>query len=399
MKKLSSYLKKLTISVIVSLQMLTLVSCTGNIKEIQQIYLVVALGADLNSDGKYEITMQVLNPASLATQTNEGGSSGGGGNEILIYSGIGDTFFEALYEASKTMGKEHHFGHLKYIVLGEALALSDQKIIMDSMLRLEEIRLNIYILVTKGRAKDIVSARTNEGIIPANVVENLLERQFTVGYRPRTYLLDTINALGSKTTSPALSVIELVKPNDKLGSETFKVAGTAVLKKGRLIGYLNDKETRGLNFIKGKVEVGNITASCPSLGKISLEIKSCSSKIKPKLNEGSVSLEIKIKTTLILKGISTTIDPVKQNEIMGEIEMASSKAILEEVNLALFAARDILSADVFGFGEKVHAAYPKEWSAVEKDWDSIYQDMNIDVVVESKVRSTDSILKSVEPSP
>jgi spore germination protein KC len=387
-------MKKLIIFFILIIQMLTQTACVGNRKEIQKLYLVVALGIDLNPDRKYEVTMQVLNPSSSSTQTSS--SAAGGSNEVLIYSGIGETFFDAVFQASKTMGKVQHFGHLKYIVIGEVLAQDKDRFLADTLFRVQEIRMNTHLLLTKGRASEIVSARTKEGIIPADVVENLLERQQFVGYRPFTYMIDVVNSLGSKTTSPVLGVIEHAKPNDSAGSETFNLSGTAVFKESNLIGYLNDKETRGFNWIRGGVKVGSIVVNCPNLGKVSLEILRTSSKIKPVLKDNSISLEIKIKTSSAIRGIYTSIDPVKHPQLMDEIGQAEGKAIEDEVNLALIAARDNLGADIFGFGEKVHASYPKKWRSMEKDWGSIYENMNIDVVVESKVSATGSILKSIE---
>jgi spore germination protein KC len=387
-------MKKLIIFFILIIQMLTQTACVGNRKEIQKLYLVVALGIDLNPDRKYEVTMQVLNPSSSSTQTS--GSAAGGSNEVLIYSGIGETFFDAVFQASKTMGKVQHFGHLKYIVIGEVLAQDKDKFLADTLFRVQEIRMNTHLLLTKGRASEIVSARTKEGIIPADVVENLLERQQFIGYRPFTYMIDVVNSLGSKTTSPVLGVIELAKPKNNAGSETFNLSGTAVFKESNLIGYLNDKETRGFNWIRGGVKLGSIVVNCPNLGKVSLEILRTSSKIKPVLKDNSISLEIKIKTSSAIRGIYTSIDPVKHPQLMDEIGQAEGKAIEDEVNLALIAARDNLGADIFGFGEKVHASYPKEWRSMEKNWSSIYENMNIDVVVESKVRATGSILKSIE---
>jgi spore germination protein KC len=396
-KSSTSRLIKIIIMLIVILQMLFQASCVGNKKQIQKVYLVVAMGIDLNPDGRYEVTMQVLNPSAPSGQTAGGTSNpSSSSKEVLIYSGIGDSFPDAVQEASKTMRKVQHFGHLKYIALGEQLIETGDKTLADSIFRLEEIRFNTPLLATKGRASEVVSAQTNEGLIPANVVSDLLDRQEVVGYRPYTYMLDVVNALGSKTTAPVIAVINLVKTQDKAGAETYKLSGTAVFKEGKLAGYLNDKETRGLNWIRGKVEVGSLTAICPTLGNVALEVLRSSSKITPAVEGSNVTLNIKINVSFILRGLYTKVNPIKEPQLMDEIGAAASKAVEEEVKLALSAARERLNADIFGFGEKFHAAYPKEWAAMEKDWDSIYENMSIDVVVESKVRNTGSILKSVQ---
>jgi hypothetical protein len=58
--------------------------------------------------------------------------------------------------------------------------------------------------------------------------------------------------------------------------------------------------------------------TCPSLDKVSLEILRVSSKIKPVVDESGVSLEIKIKTSSVIRGITNPADPVKEPEIMEE---------------------------------------------------------------------------------
>lgn len=388
-------MKKLMMIFLIVAQMLTLTSCMSNTREIQKIYLVVAMGIDLTDEKKYEVTMQVLNPSATATQTGGSNISSSGG-ETLVYSGIGEDLYDAVFNASKVMGRVQHFGHLKYIVMGEDLVSERNEIIKDTLFRLEEIRLNTPVLVTKGKASEIVSAKTNEGIIPANVVENLLERQDIVGYRPYTYLLDILDALGSENTYPVTGVINLVKPQDRLGSETFKLSGCAVFKGGILVGYLNDKETRGLNWIKGGIENGNISVNCPNLGRISLEILKTSSKIKTVLKDNSIDIQVKIKATSSIRGTSYLPDPIKDNGIIDEIEAAQNQAIKQEVELALLAAKNKFKADIFGFGERIHALHPKEWNAMKENWDSMFSNINVDIIIDSKIRGTGSILKSLK---
>ncbi|SKA91201.1 spore germination protein KC [Clostridium sp. USBA 49] len=387
-------MKKIIIIFLLSLQMFAFTSCVGNKKEIQKIYLVVAMGIDLTPDKKYEVTLQVLNPSASSTQ--ESSNSTSQSNEILIYSGIGDTFYDAVFETSKVMGKMQHFGHLKYIVLSKRVAEYSDKTFKDNIFRLEDIRLNTPLLVTKGNASEIVSARTKEGIIPTYVVDNLLERQSIIGYRPYTYLLDFVNQVNSETPYPVTGVIELVKGEDKLGSETFKLSGSAVFKKDKLIGFLNDKETRGLNFIKGRVDRGNITAYSSNLGKISLEISNSSSKIKPVLKNDSINIQIKIKTLSVLRAAPSLPDPVKDPKIMDELNDAQNKAIKDEINLALNAAQHNLKADIFGFGEKIHKSSPEKWNSIKENWDSLFENVDINISVESKIRTTGSIFKSME---
>jgi spore germination protein KC len=213
---------------------------------------------------------------------------------------------------------------------------------------------------------------------------------------PFSYLLDAIDTLTSKTSSTLLAVIELIKPEERLGDEVFKIEGSAVFKKDKLIGYLDAKETRGLNWIRGAVKLGSVTFLCPQFGKTSVEILRSSSKVKPVVIGNSVTINLNLKNFSNLRRVEKPLNPVKNNEALYTLEQAQDNAILEEVNLVLETARNELGVNIFGFGEKIHATYPKEWKNLEKNWDTIYQNLDINTIVDSTIRATGATLKSLE---
>lgn len=393
--KINLSLKRILIFLLLITLVVSLSGCSGNRKEIQKLSLVVAFGVDLLGNDKYEITMQVLNPTS-SSGGPEGGGEGKSSSETLVFSGIGDTFYDAIYDASKTMGKIQHFGHTKYIVVGDSLAKKGVSNLVDSLSRLNEVRLNTPLFITKGAASDIVKAQTPENRIPANTVENLFLRQELIGFRPFTYLIDFIESLGSKTTSPVAAVIELAKSKSGTSAETFNLSGTAVFKEDKLIGYLNSKETRGLRWIGGNVQVGSITFTCPDYSKTSVEILTSSSKIKPIVNNDKISYQIDIKVETALRETSKKIDPSKNPEILDIMGSCLNKAVQNEVELALLASKDTLGADIIGLGEVLHKSNPKLWNAISNNWDMLYPNLEVNINVNSSINGTGLTGKSVK---
>ncbi len=369
------------------------IGCSGNKKEIQRLFIVLALGVDSTPDDRIEVTMQLLNPNVSGQQT--GGTDGSSGKDVIVLSGIGDTFFDAVFQASKTMSQVQHFGHTKYIVIGETLARKGIGDLVDSFIRIEEFRLNTPILITKGKASEIVKIQTPKSPIPAIVVENLFLRQEMIGYRPFSYMLDFENSLTSDTTSSVLAVINASRPSEGTPDKTFVMSGTAVFKKDKLAGYLTDKETRGLQWVNGKVKVGSVTFVSEEFGKVSCELVKSSSKVKSILDGDKITIEINIKVTSDVRRISAKIDPVKQPEILDRIGKEHSKAIMNEIELAINKSKDI-GLDIFGFGEAVHRSYPKEWKKLQKSWDSLYPNIEVKINVDSTIRSTGLSNKSAK---
>lgn len=396
MKKCLIKSKLLTLLLLLTFIIPSLSGC-GYKKDIQRIYLVLAVGVDITPDDKFEITMQVLNPGASSTQTGGGGGTSPG-NETLTLTGIGDSFFDALYDASRSISRTHHFGHAKYIVIGDALARKGIGQLIDSFTKISEIRLNTPLLVTKGRAIDIVKTQTPKAPISAIVVENLFFRHQFTGFRPFTYLIDFINALDSDSTSPVAGVIEVAKETnirDKI-DEAFAMGGTAVFKKDKLIGYLNAKETRGMMWVRGKVEIGSVTFSSDKFGKVTLELISSKSKVKPVIKNNSITLDINIKNSSAVRRTGKSIDPVKNPDTLDEIGMYENEAIKEEVQMSLQTVKENFGVDIFGFGEVIHEKSPKLWKSISKDWETAFQNMEVDVNVDSRVRGTGLSSKSID---
>ena len=116
------------------------------------------------------------------------------------------------------------------------------------------MRPDISLLVTEGNAFDIIRAISVHEKIPANEVDNILRLQSSFGFTSTVSILDFANSLSSNTKSPVTGVINLSKNTD--GDETFEVVGTAFFKKDKLIGFMDMNETRGMQWINGKVKFG-----------------------------------------------------------------------------------------------------------------------------------------------
>lgn len=398
MKFKKSIFRKIIAFMIITLLPLPLASCSGaSSKQIQGIYLVIGLGVDLEPiNNKVEVIMEVLNPAASSSQTNENPGNTGSKNESLIFKGVGETLFDAVYDASKSMSKIQHFGHVKYIVVGDAVARRGIKPLIDSLCRIEEVRLNTPFFITKGKAFDVIKAETPENPISGLAIESLFYRQGLIGYRPLSYLLDFVRALSSPNTNPVAAELELTKSKYNGTSQVFNMSGAAVFKKDKLIGYLNDRETRGFMWVMGSVEVGSVSFTSPDTGKGTVEILSSKSKITPAIKGNCVAIDVNIFNTSDLRRIGNNVDPVKHPEIMDKIGSLESESIKREVELALKAAKDDMGADIFGFGDKIHAKNPKLWKSIGKDWDNAFQDIDVDVTVNSKVRATGLITKSLK---
>ncbi|GIM27626.1 germination protein GerKC [Clostridium polyendosporum] len=364
----------------------SIIGCKGTKQELEKLAILVAMGFDLSSEGKYMLTAQILNPKkqpSSSTDTKKGENQQVS-TDVTIYNTTGDTPADALNHLSTELGKNLFFAHIKFLVYSERIAESGLSLALDSSLRTYTVRPDTPLFITKDRSSDIVSALTTDETIPANEIANLIKMQSIMGYSPIVRRVDFANILHSKTAAPVLGIISLNKsPNV---DNTFKMVGTAVLKKDKLIGYLDINQTRGMQWVKGEVKGGSITVHSSNNKILTFEIIKSKSTIKPIIKNNSITLQITIKEEGNLREMTADLDPIKNSEIMNDLSKIQDKAIEKEIKLALDAAQNKLNADIFDFGDIIHRTYPDIWKKMEKNWNDIFPYITVEIKVNSSLK-------------
>lgn len=376
-------MKKLITIFMIIIVTLSTTSCKGTKQEMDHLSIVLATGFDLTPENKYLLSFQILNTKKQpsikkGTKHNQQVSS-----DVLSYSMEGDTPREAITKLSTEIGRNLFFGQSKYIVVSEDLAQFGLSFFADTVLRLPEARPNSLLLVTKGKASDIIEASTTSDTIPGNNVEALKKQQSLNGYAPIVSRLDFANSLSKKTVSPVVGVIDLDK---SAADSTFKMAGTAVFKKDKLIGYLDINETQGMQWIKGKIR--NTTLSVPLYenGFITFDVIKVKSKVKARIIDNTITIYITVKERGNILEMSDSINVMKNPGAMFELSRLKEAGIESKIKASLYAAQKKLNADIFDFGGLVHKTYPNYWKTIEDNWDEIFPNIEVKINVDSRLK-------------
>ena len=75
---------------------------------------------------------------------------------------------------------------------------------------------------------------------------------------------------------------------------SLRYSGLAVFNEDKLIGWLNEKQSKGYSYIKDKVRMTVGSMPCPEGGKIALDVMSSKTIIKGKVTNGKPHIDIKI---------------------------------------------------------------------------------------------------------
>jgi spore germination protein KC len=376
---------KNVILLIISLALLTGCWDRTELKELG-IVLGVAIDKDPQTE-EYILTSQMLRPSSLDVQS----SSSAPPFEKVVTTG--KTIYEAIRKANLEFDRKGFFAHNKVILIHEDVAKEGMLSVLDSFKRGKQVRGFVYICIAKGSQARKILESTSSGIEsqPAIHIKNMIENtnyQFTAA---KIDLLNFYKQSLSSGIDPVVGVFEFEENN--VSNKHVKLSGGAVFSKDKLVGFLDEKETRGYLLGKGNVDSGALSVQSPIDEERfeSVEIKKASAKITPKIKGDNISFAISVTADGIIVEQQPTgsfNSTSAQLEHMKKIEGKMEQVMEDEINNAIEKAQKQLKADIFGFGSTLNKKNPKTWNKVKKDWIEKYHDAPYTVSVNITLNST-----------
>ncbi|MGP4060467.1 Ger(x)C family spore germination protein [Halobacillus sp. H74] len=365
--------------------------------ELEDVALVMGMGIDKTEDGLYDVSFQIVNPAQVS-----GGemSQSYKGTAVTTYRETGQTLFETIRKISKEVPRKLSFSHLVVLIIGESLAEDDGLFeVLDFTERFYGFRSTAIVLISRsGPAKPILSILNPMEKIPAMKIQEASKKTAEVwGETPDQNINDVIQTLTSKSKGVSLSGIALVGEmqegqnssiNEQARPSTYiELNGIAILQNGKLKRWLEDKEARGISWVKNKIRKTVVTSTCEEdEGIIAVEVRNANTKLKPTIKQGEPKITVNIKSEGSLQEVTCPVDLTDPHVII-ELNKKLAKAIKDEVTTSVKTVQE-QETDVFGFGEAMNQKYPKEWKKMERNWSSTFSEMDVEVNVEFFIRGT-----------
>ncbi len=371
------------------LQLLFTTGCWDRV-DLNNRAIVVGLGIDSSPyKDKILVSTQIIDPTNVKTPQTAGG---GGAESFWIVTSEGRSVFEAIRTTTHVSSRKLFLPHNQVIIFGEDLAQEGLKGHLDMLMRDYEFRETNWILVSEGKAQDILATKTRISSIPAFFIRDLITERIYHSQVAAINIKDLVLRITSKSTAPIASLIHV---EDNSGEKVLKLSYTAVFDHDlKMVGRLNDRESRGLLWVLGEVKSGIIVVTNPTgTCNYSLEILAAKRKIVPEFKDGTPTITVRIEASSNL-GETSCSEDLDRPEMWKLMASLQNEAIRGEVEAALAKAQE-LKADVFGFGEAFHQKHPKMWREMESSWQEIFSSLEVDIVVESLVRRPGLILSNV----
>jgi spore germination protein KC len=364
---------------------MTLILLTGcwNRVEINDIAIVTAIGLDLVEDDQLRLTLQVAVPSKLVT----GGTGGSSGKSTIVISETGASVSEAYRNIQGKLSRRIFFSQSRVLLIGEDLAKKGVFHIIDFHTRYAEPRINSFIMFTKGKASKIINSMPKFESVSAEEMRELAK--MSVGLK--IYVRDFLNMLLTDGIEPFASQFTLkpLEVSTKKSGETQAVNGIAVFKGDKLVGWMDEVETRGLLWLRNEIKTGIITIKVPEEkggGNISMEIVRGETNIVPILKQGKLKLDVDVVTELSVIENDSKLN-LFEKKVIEEIQTYSEEKISKRIEMIVEKAQKEYASDIFGFGQSVYKKYPKQWNThYKKNWENEFAQTKVTIHSKAFVR-------------
>lgn len=332
----------------------------------EAVHAVESGGDAHNRPPRYMMSTEIAILRGLGQQDSGAGSLMPDLNKpagVLI--GTGRTLFAIERMLSSRMNRTIHWSHLKTIIVGESFARErGLYAIMDFLTREVHFNRRMRIGIASGDAYPFLQMAMIPDQFTGTYIADILEINTVSARAPIVHLNDIDRALHGSGN--------ILLPRLTLGDAEIKMAGSAIIKRGKMVGWLGELETQWALFASDGVRGGSILVPDPAYPheEILFDIKQTSTEIRLDTTgpvpvfridirlEGGIVERVAYPTRL-------TVEDVKK------IEEAVADALREGVGQVIETMQHNYQVDVFGFAEFLEKRHPAMWEQVKEGWDDV----------------------------
>ncbi len=311
--------------------------------------IVTGLSIDKENE-QFNLALQLITPQSNLSNNEN----------LQVVEDRGKTLYECVNNLGIKLGKTVGFEHTNIIIIGETLFDEDLMNVLDFFYRNSKITLSTILVHCKGTAKDLLETSAELNNNSSSSLQNNLGYNSTIIETTNTTTLGTF--FNEYYSFSGVSLIPVIEPPEKgkeqeSGNSQSKQNGEssgessssgqsgqsgnkveplvinngegAVYRKGKFIEIISRDLTNGFGWTRlhttdGLILVENVTDNKYFSGStVSIDVEHSKTKIKPRIENDKLILNVNLKLYCIVSEIS-------QNEQKSKVIMESSETYLTD---------------------------------------------------------------------
>lgn len=346
-------------------------------RELNETAFVLGMGLDKAPSGSgYKVTLQVVIPSAITSQA--AGGTGGVGVPVVVSSFVVPTLYETQRQYALVSSRAAYYGHIRVLVIGEELAKSGVGPALDVLKRSREPRDDYYVMVARNNtAENVLKILTPLNKLPASKLFDSLDKSQKISaktvavslnrliedmiYDGINPVLTGVEILGSVKSGENQSNLEVTAPK-----ALTRFSNVAVFRKDKLLGWLDDNQTIGYNYITDNVNQSSGAVEGEDGKPIVIGALQTSTSRKVKIINGKPNIFIHLKATCNVQESMSKDDLSKESTIQ-ELERKSEERLIERMKSSVEQIHDRFNADVMGFGQSIYRSNPKVWAKLKEE--------------------------------
>lgn len=353
--------------------------------EVNDLALILAAGMDKGKKNNVELSVLIFIPQPQQSGQGSEMSSGNSGGQSFVRSAEGNTIADAMARLQEALTREIFWGQNEVLLIGDKLArkgIIDQ---IDFWMRHSKPRIRADVFVTKGKAKTVLKAMPELERDTSKQLRKMVETHIGV----KVTVKDLLQMLSGESNAAVLPWVENLSPSQMDKKKAIPIIkGAAIFKKGKMVGRLDDKETRGILWPRNEIKSGVITISFKDeRGYISLNLLRSHNALIPSIKNGKWSMRIKTKADLEVIQNTTKLNLFDPN-VIKKAEQKVDYEIDQRNRLAFTEVQRKLNADIFGFADEFERKYPQIWKQKKDQWNEIFPEVAVSFETKVKIQRT-----------
>lgn len=353
--------------------------------------LVMALGIHLRDDNQFEVITQDESLTAGGQQFQKSNWN------FDIHKTTGSTIYDALQKNFSINPHRTYLAHTKAIIISEELVSKlGFRPVIDFLERNAVIRKNTLFLISKkGEFEKVFLPDAKMNKDTGGIIESLVKEKSSNSFMLESKLSDILELYWGSYTNPyALGVrsgrsfmedkpIDQDYDNTKTGTYDIDVGDIAVFKNDKLAGWLTGEECRGFLWAESKVSGGFINVTVGE-NIVTLRILKANSDIRPIIENKKMKMNINVNVEVNI-GESRADINFDDKDVIDKTKQSLDRQITKEIREAFDATKKI-STDAFGFGNCFYQDYPNYWKTVSGRWYDYYQDLELNIQINSTLQ-------------
>ncbi|MFX3636576.1 MAG: Ger(x)C family spore germination protein [Candidatus Pristimantibacillus sp.] len=334
--------------------------------------------------GMIRVAVQIALPGRIPLGPGESGGNKGSNQTVWVIDVVGHSIDDAIMNLQQQVSNRLFFGHLRVIVVSEAVAKKGIEDVNDYFRRNPEVRRMAWLMISKGNAIKFMKAAPQLERVPTLYLMSTLDEGIRLGKFPKDYIGTFWSNMSKKGQEGFLPYVEMKK------EDNIEIKGLAYFVGDYMVGITKPLEIAGYMVVKGINPAGY---------RVYVQLDGSSETVMTNATQRRSKIDVQIKDDIPHFTITIAIELNLESKPSDELKINNPDVLKmieqkqEEVSVKFYSdfikKTQMKGSDIFGFGEYVRAKKPHYWNEHVKTtekWSTLYKECTFDVRVSMKLR-------------